>query len=533
MTTRNDAPPVIFTDDGWILSATEPPVTVDDLRTKVVGSYAGTGGSLWWSIGDHEVYNYETEVGEIFGEDIESLDDSSPSYVHSVTPGVIDRISKNVRALIDECGGPMTALVDLCREAGLQFFPRVRMNSHYVIDPQNPAYGRFRRERPDLLIGRPDEELPEGSVQWWLRTGKDYAFPEVREYMSRIIVETFERFDVDGVELDFMRHPGYFRVDEAYQNRHLMTDLISHVRTRIDEVGKERGKALKLAVRVPPTLADSARTGLDVARWIKDGLVDIVVVGGGFIPFETPVKEFAEAAVGTDCLVYGCIEATRNMDEETIRALAARWWSHGAAGIYLYNFYTMSAEWNSRTFEQVSDPRRLERLNKRYELDRAGPLLPRSGHGAGFRYASPSTQLPATLRPTTMGDGPVFTMEVTDDVEAATADGSLAGCSVTLRLDQLEPDDRLEVVINGVALPCKSGRDAVRRWTRLGVASQFWMQYPTYPEEQTEEGFGITFEVDSPPLRKGNNTIEVRLLSSKSGKTQPVLNNVEIDVVYK
>ena len=62
MAAKKQFPPVIFTDDGWILGATEPPVTVDDLREKVVGSYAGTGGALWWSVGDHEVYQFETQI---------------------------------------------------------------------------------------------------------------------------------------------------------------------------------------------------------------------------------------------------------------------------------------------------------------------------------------------------------------------------------------------------------------------------------------------------------------------------------------
>ena len=69
MKIRSEFPPVIFTDDAWILSATEPPVTVEDLREKVVGSYTGTGGALWWSVGDHEVYHYETQVGRCSARD--------------------------------------------------------------------------------------------------------------------------------------------------------------------------------------------------------------------------------------------------------------------------------------------------------------------------------------------------------------------------------------------------------------------------------------------------------------------------------
>ena len=55
MTVSPDAPRVIFTDDGWILSATEPPLTVEKLKAEVVDSHSWPGGALWWSIGDHEV----------------------------------------------------------------------------------------------------------------------------------------------------------------------------------------------------------------------------------------------------------------------------------------------------------------------------------------------------------------------------------------------------------------------------------------------------------------------------------------------
>ena len=84
------------------------------------------------------------------------------------------------------------------------------MNSHYVIDPRHPAYGNYRRRHPDRLIARPGERFAEGTIEHGIGTGLDYAHPGNRAFVTGIICECFERFDVDGVELDFMRHPAFF-----------------------------------------------------------------------------------------------------------------------------------------------------------------------------------------------------------------------------------------------------------------------------------------------------------------------------------
>ena len=216
------------------------------------------------------------------------------------------------------------------------------------------------------------------------------------------------------------------------------------------------------------------------------------------------------------------------------RALAARWLSHGATGIYLYNFYTIYPEWNQRIAEEVSDPRRLARLNKRYELDSAGPVYPSRGHGGAFRYASPSTYLPVTLRPISDGGGPEFSMEVTDDLDEAIADGALEGCRLTLRFEDLQPDVEIEVEINGTTLPLQSGADADDGWTRLGITPHFWMEYPGYPEERTNEGKSLTFDMDCPPLRNGENRVAVSLVSpNQDAGSTATLTNVELDIAYK
>ena len=519
------APPIIFTDDGWIFTA-EKNVTVADLKGKVVDGYAGTGGALWWSTGDHEVYQFETEIGERFGDDSSGLDATAPSFVHSATPGVEEQLAANLQGLIAECGGPLTAFARLCREAEIPFFPRVRMNSHYVIDPTHPGYGRFRRQQPHLLIGRSGEEFPEKSVEWGIRTGLDYAHPEVREHMRRIACEVFERFDVDGIELDFMRHSAFFRMAEATANSYLMTDLVQKIKARLDEVSAQRGKPLQLAVRVPPTLADSRRIGLNVDEWIETGLVDIVVVGGGFISFETPVDEFVRAAASTPCLVYGCIEATRHSDRRFLRALALRWLTDGADGIYLYNFYTMSPEWNRQTAAEFSDLETLKKLDKCYEISGTMPFSPTEGHGAAFRLANPSTQLPVPLPAESPSLGPTLRIRVADDVADAT--GGLA-----LRLDRLPPEDGLEVELNGHSLPWDQAQVSGEGWSRQQAAPLFWASYPTRPVEGKMEGVSVEFAVDGSFLRQGTNEIVVRLVvGQKDRREQVMLTGVELAISH-
>ena len=538
---RNEPfPKVIFTDDGWMMS-TQPPVTAQDLCEKIVGSYADTAGALGWSIGDHEVYQCELESGERFGESVSELDGSSNSFVHSATPGAEERIAENLRTLIASDTGPLTVLAADCRRRGITFFPRVRMNSHYVIDPAHPGYGSFRRERPELLIGRPGEVLPEGSLEWAIRSGKDYAFAQVRQYMERVICETFERFDVDGVELDFMRHPGWFRIEAAQANAYLMTDLVRRVQARLRQREEQSGRRQWLIVRVPPTLADSLRTGLDVATWIDEDLVDIVVVGGGFIPFETPIAEFVDAAHGCDCRIYGCIEATRYIDERHLRALASRWYEDGADGVYLYNFYTMSRDWNERVFKELADPGVMARRDKIHGTDSAGPVSPVEGHAGGFRYASPCTQLPVRLQPGFQGTGPIIEVRVADDLGKALEEDALSLCKLAIRLSlpnlasldlgSLCEVGHLEVSLNGERLLWEHARVQVGGWSRLQIAHLFWADYPTYPRMVEQDTTLVEFDVMGASLRHGVNAVEIRV--GETGSRQLIVEGVEITITYK
>ena len=511
---------IISNDDGWILSEYEPPVTDLDLKARMIDTYKNTQvGALLWCVGSPIVCSYETEVGEVYGEGFTRFDSDAERW----------RV-ENIRHLIETQGGPLTALTKLCHESSMDIFPSVRMNSHYATDVSGPSYGRIRRDHPELLIGRPGEILADGSLEWGIRTGLDYSHPEVRNHVAAMVEELIEKFNVNGVELDYMRHPAFFRVDEAYENRHYMTQMLRDIRRRMLEIGQTKGRDLELAVRVPPTLEDSARIGLDVKTWMADGLVDIVTVGGGFIPFEAKTEEFVEASKSNDCLVYGCIEHLRPaVDEQVIRAIATRFWNAGVAGIHLFNYFGKTAEWKRRILDQIADPTALSRLDKRYHMDNTDRITIRDLHDYSFRYAVPEVQLPIILPYNLSMRGIVLNLRIDDDIETANAEGAIAQCILNLKLDYYRGEDELEIWLNGDLLSSGSSKVSFVPWTRLE-----WTEFPTRLAEVSHDGGIIEFSLEYPSLRQGDNDLEVRLI--KRTVTQPnpiVIRDVEVIILYR
>ena len=513
---------VLSNDDGWIMGTYGPPLTPDDMRDKMIAPYAGSPVDVFlWSIGGHEVYDYETEVGERFGDDYDNLDAAQRKKY------------ENLRQMIKAHGGPVTVIAQLCHEAGMAFFPSVRMNEHYDMEESAPNYGRLRRDHPELCIGRPGESIPHGSLEWGIRTGLNYAFPEVRAHMTRIIFELIECFDIDGIELDFMRHPAFFRVAEAYQYRYLMTDFVSGVRTKLDEVGEKRGQHLDLAVRVPPTLADSKRIGLDAEVWMKEGIVDMLIAGGGFIPFEMPIREWVETAAGTSCKIYGCFEGLRPLlDEKSLKALALRYWEAGVVGIYFFNYYSMSNEWKRTVLNQLADPTVLQRLNKCYELDHSNRHQPTSQLGYSFLNAIPAAQLPVQFNHTFYGRGVRLQLDIADDLESADSDGALDRCALGLGFEGLTAEDTFEILLNQTPILWSTGVAASDAMTRVEY-EQGWNEYPSRTQEVDLPDNIIEFDIANPPLKQGINELEIRQVNTQSDQREPlVLKNVTVSIYY-
>ena len=80
-----------------------------------------------------------------------------------------------------------------------------------------------------------------------------------------------------------------------------MTDFVRQVREGLNQIGQERGKPYLLAIRVNTTPDQCLRTGLDVQRWLSEGLLDMLIVGGGNTPFSARQKELIDMAHRMEC----------------------------------------------------------------------------------------------------------------------------------------------------------------------------------------------------------------------------------------
>ena len=231
-------------------------------------------------------FNYFTTVGETFG------DCQGPG----VYPRLGDqRIAKTIQGFKAKGIEPLRMLIERGKKVGLPVYPSVRMDPFYGGGYARMFNGPFWRAHPELRIPR--------------STHLDYAKPPVRDYYFRIFEELLARFDVEGVSMDFTRHPPFFAHNQPNKHAHL-TDLVRRGRKEADRVGGERGKRIALSVTFHAR--SYQRDGLDVATWVKGGLVDCIAPE--LSRFRQPnwdvdrAGPFVEMVRGTKCKLFGRIE---------------------------------------------------------------------------------------------------------------------------------------------------------------------------------------------------------------------------------
>jgi hypothetical protein len=282
------------------------------------------------------------------------------------------RMSDNLKRLVAEGHDPIGMVVDRAREKGLEAFITFRMNElHDVNTPDSPLLCDFWKSHPEYRVG--------GHGVWGAEA-LNYAVPEVRAYFLAALTEVCERFNLDGLELDFMRFPRYLPPgpDEAVEHAAIMTGFVAAVRRMVEARGQARGRPILLSARVPSWLKGCRAIGLDPAEWTRRRLIDFLTVGP-FLSTEVdiPVGEFKATCPGIP--VYTSIEfgiGGRMMTPQMVRAAAAMLYDAGSDGIYSFNYFCareVGLEPDFSVFQEIGGPETLAGTDKLY-------LVPTQAH---------------------------------------------------------------------------------------------------------------------------------------------------------
>lgn len=358
------------------------------------------------------------------------------------------------QALIDQGSDCLRSVIDFAHANGMEAFWSMRMNDTHdaAWRPDRPylLYPPLKEEHPEWLVGDPVRRTPFG--RW---SSVNYALPEVRDLAFGFIDEVCRNYDVDGIELDFFRHMCYFASVAnggvaSEEEREMMTDLIRRVRAMTEEVGLQRGRPILISVRVADSVEFDRDMGLDIERWLEEGLVDLLITAGYFKlnPWEYSV----ELGHRYDVPVYPCLSDSRVRGEtrfrratvEGYRGRAMNAWTAGADGIHTFNLFSPT----SAIFREIGDPAAMTTLDKLYFVTvRDGSA--NSWLAGGERYRNLPVLTP--LHPVSVAPGePLVTgIPVGEDFAAAQAAGAEPTVTLHIEMPGVARAEQVRVRLNG------------------------------------------------------------------------------------
>jgi len=285
-----------------------------------------------------------------------------------------------IKELIDKGIDIYTIWIELLRKMNIKPYISMRMNDvHNANDENDIMHSTFYKEHLNYRRNMYRDRQ-------WNDRQLNYLIKEVRNYHMMLIEEYFERYDMDGFELDWMRFGNHFPTGYADEGRIVLNDFMKQVRLLADKYEKIRKHKIKIGVRCPIKPDTAFDLGMDAIYWAKQGYIDFVAPS----PFwhtsqaDVPIELWKYLLEGTGCLLAPCFEVCLRpyMFEsykgeyqfntiETLAGPACSFIDRGADFIYYFNYMDKQPKiYNDETYKKlitiIGDYEKMKKLKKRY-----------------------------------------------------------------------------------------------------------------------------------------------------------------------
>jgi hypothetical protein len=236
--------------------------------------------------------------------------------------------------------------IDRARDKGISPWISIRMNDiHNNDDEENFLHSSFFQNNKHMRRASYRENSS------YYDNALDYTFKEVQDHYLSFIEEVLDRYDIDGLELDWMREAFVFKIGGECTGISILNKFMRRVREIADRAEKIRNHKVKISVRMPQSPELALRFGFDVMFWAKSGLVDVVVPTARWATTDNdmPIDFWRRILDGTGVMLGAgleiLLEATKVYPKrvmynslESARGSAAAYLSMGADRIYLFNY---------------------------------------------------------------------------------------------------------------------------------------------------------------------------------------------------
>ncbi|MBR0510790.1 MAG: hypothetical protein IJJ85_11795 [Clostridia bacterium] len=233
--------------------------------------------------------------------------------------------------------------IEKCRETGIRPWLTLRMNDCH--DPDEST----SQLRGDLFYKAEANGWTVGDEYGYYRHCFNYAVPEIRQLMLDYTKEQLLRYDVDALELDFMREIYCF--DYLHTDNDtivgIMNDYMRETAKIVQEAEKKWGHDIELSVRLMRDLDQCKAYGFDPLTWCKEGLVDSITVTPRFSSNDSAMPIADWKARCPEIEIYAGVETLVNTNAkgccasaEVVRGYGAQYLTAGADGLYLFNYMT-------------------------------------------------------------------------------------------------------------------------------------------------------------------------------------------------
>ena len=283
---------------------------------------------------------------------------------------IFRRWAHNLKVMLDAGIDPMQRMIDRCRQRRISPWVSIRMNDvHDAHLLRSPLHSRMWMEHPEYW------RYPDRFNSWNDRCF-NYGLKPVRDHMMALIREVCERYDLDGLELDWNRFPLHFREGEEIEQGKVLTEWLVEVREVVRAAERRWKHPIWLVARVPARPEVSYGTGLDAVTWARRGLIDHLIVAPFFLTtdYDIPVERWRELLQGTGVGVTAGLEirvqpypggpVLPNTPERR-RGAAMAHLARGSQGIYVFNYFESRSEVGGELWQLFNEMHSVDALAKK------------------------------------------------------------------------------------------------------------------------------------------------------------------------